>query len=119
MKRSVLTALAFAAAGIAGAASADTRAYVTVQTPQPIYVQPEYRWGPPQYAFDSSEYDHVRHHRHGCRAARWDPNARYMPGQAVWRNGQVYVATEVSRNVYNVNSPPEWTPNYWAPANCG
>ncbi|HXD41505.1 MAG TPA: hypothetical protein VN649_13125 [Ramlibacter sp.] len=56
--------------------------------------------------------------RSGCRAPAWDPNARYMPGQRVWRNGYLFVATRLSASVWNVNSPPEWTPNYWAPAGC-
>ena len=34
------------------------------------------------------------------------------------RNGQVYTATAVSATVWNVNSPPEWTPSYWTPASC-
>ena len=54
-----------------------------------------------------------------CDAPRWDPNVRYLPGQAVWRRGRLYVATDVSASVFNVNSPPEWTPNYWVPARCG
>jgi len=54
-----------------------------------------------------------------CDAPRWDPNVRYLPGQAVWRKGRLYVATDVSASVFNVNSPPEWTPNYWVRARCG
>jgi hypothetical protein len=30
----------------------------------------------------------------------------------------MYVATRLSASVWNVNSPPEWTPNYWRPARC-
>jgi hypothetical protein len=41
-----------------------------------------------------------------------------MPGDRVTRMGTVYVATPVSANVWNVNSPPEWTPNYWASGSC-
>lgn len=63
-------------------------------------------------------YQRERDWRAGCRAPAWDPNARYMPGQTVWRNGYLFVATRLSASVWNVNSPPEWTPNYWAPAAC-
>ena len=109
MKRTVLGAIAFAtlAAGAMGAtgANAQTRGY---------YV--ERRDGPPVYAYQTDEYD--AHHRHRCEAPQWDPNHRYLPGETVRRKGEVYVATETSRHVYNVNSPPEWTPNYWAPARC-
>jgi hypothetical protein len=106
MKRTVLGAIAFAtlAAGATMSASAQTRGY---------YVERNY--GPPVYAYQSREFDP---HEHRCDAARWDPNHRYMPGETVRRKGEVYVATETSRHVYNVNSPPEWTPNYWAPARC-
>jgi hypothetical protein len=72
--------------------------------------------GPPDGYGEYSEYDHGR--RHDCRAERWDPERRYFPGQAVWRKGRLYVARGVSRSVYNVNSPPEWTPDYWARARC-
>jgi hypothetical protein len=68
------------------------------------------RYGEPGWRHDRGRRD--------CRAPRWDPNQRYMPGQAVWRNGKFYVATDVSADVYNVNSPPEWTPNYWVQARC-
>ncbi len=56
--------------------------------------------------------------RHLCGAQRWDPQVRYAPGEVVRRHGDVYVATRASAHVWNVNSPPEWTPNYWAPAHC-
>ena len=106
MKRTILGAIAFAtlAAGTM-TANAQTRGY---------YV--ERRDGPPVYAYqESREYD-AHHNR--CDARQWDPNHRYLPGETVRRKGEVYVATETSRHVYNVNSPPEWTPNYWAPARC-
>jgi hypothetical protein len=73
------------------------------------------------YAYGEAgpDRDWYREHRsQDCRAARWDPNHRYMPGEMVRREGRVYMATDVSRRVYNVNSPPEWTPNYWAPVRC-
>ena len=112
MNRSVLYALS-AAAALGASMSAQAQAYVTVQPAPQVYVERHY--GPPLYAYDSREYDHVRHQ---CDAHRWDPNHRYLPGEVARRNGEVYVATEASRHVYNVNSPPEWTPNYWAPARC-
>ena len=108
MKRTVICALAVAAAA-AGAsmnAAADTRAYIAVNPAPPVYYERHY--GPPAYAYEAPR----------CDAPRWDPNRRYFPGQVVRRKGEVYVATEASRHVYNVNSPPEWTPNYWAPARC-
>ena len=113
MKRPVLCALAIvaAAAGASMTASAQERAYVQVNPPIVL----ERHYGPPVYAYESREYNPYWHR---CDAARWDPNRRYMPGEAVRRKGEVYVATEASRHVYNVNSPPEWTPNYWAPASC-
>jgi hypothetical protein len=116
MKQHVLCTLAIAAAaaGASMTASADTRAYVAVNPAPPVYVERHY--GPPAYAYESREYD--QHWQRSCDAPRWDPNHRYMPGESVRRKGEVYVATETSRHVYNVNSPPEWTPNYWAPARC-
>ena|SRR5438105_2494844 len=119
MKRSVhaITAAALLAAGAAGfasSASAQTSVYLQAGPP-PVYVTPP-RAYPRYYAYESHEYDHFA--RHACRASGWDPNARYMPGDAVWRNGHLYVATDVSARVWNVNSPPEWTPNYWVRARC-
>ena len=64
-------------------------------------------------------YAQGRHERDRCGAPRWDPSVRYLPGQVVWRHGELWVARGVSARVYNENSPPEWTPNYWAPAVCG
>jgi hypothetical protein len=104
--------LAVCAALSASTASAATTLVVRSAPQPPAYVLQ----GPPVYAYEGREYDHFAH-RH-CAAQRWDPNARYAPGQAVWRNGRLYVATEESAHVWNVNSPPEWTPNYWAPARC-
>jgi hypothetical protein len=115
MKSSVHTitaaALLAAAGGFVSSASADTSLYVQTD-PRPVYVMPS----PRVYAYDGRDYN--RFARHGCEAQAWDPNARYMPGQTVWRNGHLYVATEESAHVWNVNSPPEWTPNYWARARC-
>ena len=53
-----------------------------------------------------------------CRAPRWDPHVRYMPGQVVRRQGALFVAKPISARVWNENSPPEWTPRYWAAAEC-
>ena len=75
-----------------------------VVTQAPIYVQ-----SPPQY---------VQADWNTCGAPGWDPNVRYMPGQVVRRQGNLYIATDVSAAVWNVNSPPEWTPSYWVPAVC-
>jgi hypothetical protein len=107
--------IAMAATAVATAA---VGASAQVRVERYVYEQPRY------YAQGEVGPDYYRepgwrnHDRRDCRAARWDPNQRYMPGQAVWRNGKLYVATDVSANVYNVNSPPEWTPNYWAQVNC-
>ena len=108
MKRSMLCALAVAAAagGASMSASAQSGDY------ERHY---ERSYGPPVVAYQSREHDP---HFRSCDAQRWDPNHRYMPGETVSRKGEVYIATETSRHVYNVNSPPEWTPNYWAPARC-
>lgn len=54
----------------------------------------------------------------GCSAPRWHPRVRYMPGQVVWRKGELFVARGISARVWNENSPPEWTPRYWTPAVC-
>ncbi|NUO73024.1 MAG: hypothetical protein HOQ10_09950 [Frateuria sp.] len=43
---------------------------------------------------------------------------RYMGGAKVMRLGQAYTATTLSNSVWNVNSPPEWTPSYWSKATC-
>jgi hypothetical protein len=104
-------AAAAALAGIAAPASADTSLYVQAGPP-PVYVMPS----PRVYAYDGNDYN--RFSRHGCEAPRWDPNRRYFPGQSVWRQGKLYVATEESAHVWNVNSPPEWTPSYWVRARC-
>jgi chitodextrinase len=53
-----------------------------------------------------------------CSAPEWGSTTRYMPGDRVTRLGTLYVARDVSASVWNVNSPPEWTPDYWATATC-
>ncbi|HXD42283.1 MAG TPA: galactose oxidase-like domain-containing protein [Ramlibacter sp.] len=49
---------------------------------------------------------------------QWDATIRYMPGNKVTRLGKFYVALPISATVWNVNSPPEWTPSYWAVTTC-
>lgn len=126
LSRILMPALAAAALGGATVATAATDVYLSVQLPvrtaAPDYVYdgaPSYRedWRRGDRRYDDRRYDR-RTERRACRAAAWDANARYWPGQRVWRNGEVYVATGLSASVWNVNSPPEWTPNYWSPANC-
>jgi hypothetical protein len=109
-------------ATVLGAAAAGASAQA-VRVERYVYEQPRVIEQPRYYAqgevheYYEPGYRH-EHRRYDCRAPRWDPNARYMPGQTVWRNGKLYAATDVSANVYNVNSPPEWTPNYWVQVRC-
>jgi hypothetical protein len=128
--------LAIGTVGAAAVASASTAVHLAVGVPAataaPLYVYPEASYVPsartvhmpPQVVYDEphsshdSRYEHERNWRSGCRAPGWDPNARYMPGQRVWHNGYLFVATPLSASVWNVNSPPEWTPSYWAPVRC-
>ncbi|WP_427913162.1 hypothetical protein ACPWT1_21485 [Ramlibacter sp. MMS24-I3-19] len=77
-----------------------------VVTQVPVYVQ-----APPQPQYVQAGWN-------TCGAPQWDPNVRYMPGQVVVRQGNLYIATDESAAVWNVNSPPEWTPNYWVQAVC-
>ncbi len=111
--KSILTTAALAAAtwGVAGAANAGT--YMPVQQYGPV--QP---WQG-ERGDNYDRYGHDRYAQHeACRAPRWEPERRYMPGDTVWRKGELYQARGVSARVYNVNSPPEWTPNYWIPVRC-
>jgi hypothetical protein len=116
--RSILSsaAVVLAVLGAAGGASAgpyrDAHANSWHQSPSVVTVPP------PAYAQYDSEERRGDRSRRACRVERWDPQVRYMPGEAVRRHGQLYVATRISARVWNVNSPPEWTPNYWAPAHC-
>lgn len=134
LSRLALTAFAIAAAGGAAAAHAATDVHVSVVTAAPVVVtravpvhapapQIVYRQPTPVYdappAYDEDwRQDRERAWRRACRAPRWDPNARYMPGERVWRHGTMYVATRRSAAVWNVNSPPEWTPEYWRATDC-
>ncbi|HXE47233.1 MAG TPA: hypothetical protein VN663_02620 [Ramlibacter sp.] len=116
IKSSIVAALlAIGTLGVAAVANASTNA--------PLYAAPARALVPAQVAYDAPyaydwRHEHGRTWRSGCRAPAWDPNARYMPGQTVWHNGYLYVATGLSASVWNVNSPPEWTPSYWVPAAC-
>jgi hypothetical protein len=124
-----MSLVAIGALGAAATASAAPAVYAVSGSPAPVYVQwhrddPYVRRDEDRRDYYAQE-DHERWERHhdrdwreSCRAPRWDPYVRYMPGQAVWRNGKLYVATDVSSRVYNENSPPELTPNYWAHATC-
>jgi hypothetical protein len=49
---------------------------------------------------------------------QWVGTVRYMPGDKVTRLGKYYVAKPISATVWNQNSPPEWTPDYWAVTTC-
>ncbi len=145
LSRFLVPAVAAAALGGATAASAASNVYLSVDLPvrvaAPAYVydatpdRGEWRHDDRRYddrryddrRYDDRRYDDRRYdgrrydrraERRACAATAWNPNARYWPGQRVWRNGEVYVATGVSASVWNVNSPPEWTPNYWVPAHC-
>ena len=128
------TLLAIGMLGAGAAANASTNVYLsvgaapvhvrpaTVYLPQPRVVQvapqPVYTAG---YGYEGryeGGYEQERPWQASCSAPRWDPNARYMPGQTVWRHHTLYAARRVSASVWNVNSPPEWTPNYWAAVSC-
>jgi hypothetical protein len=134
--RIVAAVLAIGTIGAAAVANASTAVHLSVGVPvataAPAYVYPAASYAPlprpvhrPQVVYDEPHsysqdwrYEHDRNWRSGCRAPGWDPNARYMPGQRVWHNGYLFVATPLSASVWNVNSPPEWTPSYWAPVRC-
>ena len=106
--------LAMAAAALATVAAG---ASAQVRVDRYVYEQPRYYAQGEVHEYYEPGYRH-EHRRYDCNAPRWDPNARYMPGQTVRRNGKLYAATDVSASVYNVNSPPEWTPNYWVQVRC-
>jgi hypothetical protein len=48
----------------------------------------------------------------------WNATTRYLPGDRVTRLGKYYVALPISATAWNQNSPPEWTPSYWALTPC-
>lgn len=121
LARVLVTAVAAATLGGATLAHATTDVSLSVQLPvrtaAPAYVYDAAPGYGGDWRLDDRRHDR-RAERRACRAARWDPEARYWPGERVWRKGEVYVATRLSASVWNVNSPPEWTPSYWAPAHC-
>jgi hypothetical protein len=128
------TLLAIGALGAAAGAHAGTSIHVSIGTPhahtpvhvqqQPVVVPVVHGGHAPVYEVYDSPREHARERHYArdaarCGAPRWDPDLRYMPGQAVWRKGELFVARRVSASVWNVNSPPEWTPQYWVEAQCG
>ena len=127
--RNILTGatVALGTLAAAGAANAQPDAHVGIHissgpqyqyaprpyvAPAPVYI---YNDRPQRYAYNDDRGD--RRDRR-CGAERWNPNVRYMPGDVVWRNGELYQARRISAEVFNENSPPEWTPNYWRPTRC-
>jgi len=48
----------------------------------------------------------------------WLPDVRYVGGEKVTRLGKYYIAKVVGDSVWNVNSAPEWTPQFWDPTTC-
>ena len=123
-QRIATTVLALGALG-AGAAAHAGDLHVAVRVQQPAQVQPVPV--PVHQVYPGHEgYEAPRGYRQAqqnwggsdCRAPRWNPDVRYMPGQVVRRHGDLYVARRVSARVWNENSPPEWTPQYWAYAEC-
>lgn len=86
------------------------------EQPAPVYVVPARP--APVYSYGGWQREPQQAWRDSCGAGRWNPNVRYMPGDAVWRHGQLFLARRVSAHVWNQNSPPEWTPNFWRPARC-
>ena len=127
--RTNLTLCAVALGALGAAAPANARHHHDVQTyvvqaapvyvPQPVYVPRPVYVDRPVYVTDSEVRGWIGDGRSStCAAPRWDPQVRYAPGEVVWRRGSLYIAARVSAHVWNVNSPPEWTPNYWLPARC-
>jgi hypothetical protein len=113
--KSIVTAAALGAATLGAVGTANAREY---------YAPPVQSWQQQRYAYDDNRYDRFDHDgpramsRDVCRAPRWNPQERYMPGDTVRRHGEVYRATRYSARVWNVNSPPEWTPNLWMEVRC-
>ena len=115
---SALAALVLGAAASAKAGDVHVSVGVTLPHATPVPMQPVHM--PVHEVYDDAPrgYRQARDWDAGCRAPRWDPHVRYMPGQLVRRHGNLFVARRVSARVWNVNSPPEWTPQYWAWAEC-
>jgi hypothetical protein len=126
MNRSIQSKILIAVAATAAlaatsAASASTQVYLSIGVPAfaaaPTRVaHPVYEAAP--RSGGQWRDDQERAWRRACRAAPWEPDARYLPGDTVRRHGTVYVASRLSASVWNVNSPPEWTPNYWVATDC-
>ena len=142
MKRSsksriVIAVMAAAALGASAGVQASTSVHISVSLPAahpaPVHMQRQPAYTPavqpvhlPAHAVYGSPGGYEEHHYRGghggaaaCGAPRWHPHMRYMPGQVVWRKGELWVARRSSARVWNENSPPEWTPRLWAPAVCG
>lgn len=123
--------LAAGTLGAFGGAHAATSVHISVGLPGPAVhavpvhphaVHPVHAPSQPVYVPAPVHVQGHRHDGHGwdsaCRAPRWNPHVRYMPGQVVRRHGELFVARGISARVWNENSPPEWTPRYWAAAQC-
>lgn len=106
--KSIVTAAVLVGSTLGAMTAANAQEYVPAQP-----------WHP-QHAYDYDRYGRVdRYAQHdACRAPRWDARMRYLPGDTVWRRGELYQARGISGRVYNVNSPPEWTPQYWVGVRC-
>lgn len=108
----------------AGAAHARPDVHVSIQVhgQAPVHraAQPVYVPAPQPVHLPAPQALHGAVHGPAqCHAPRWNPHVRYMPGQVVRRHGDLWVARRISARVWNENSPPEWTPQYWSPAVCG
>ena len=125
--RNMLTCAAVALGTLAaGAAHAQPDGHIGIY----FGTAPQYEYGPrpypgsaPVYIYNERPQRYAYNDRwdrrdRRCGAEPWNPNVRYMPGAVVWRKGELYQARRISSQVYNENSPPEWTPNYWRPVDC-
>ena len=112
--------LALGALGFAAGASAGSTVYFapgqSAYAPPPMYVQERGIAVGEPYTGRYDRYERDRGDR--CGAARWNPQVRYLPGNLARLHGKVYAATRVSARVYNVNSPPDVTPEYWVRVRC-
>ena len=113
--------LALGALLAAAGAQASTSVHVSIGVPAapvavPVHQVYEVQPAAPFHAYDGGH--RYEREQASCGAPRWNGRTRYMPGDVVWRKGDLFVARRVSARVWNVNSPPEWTPQYWSPAVC-
>ena len=53
-----------------------------------------------------------------CAFPTWNGTTRYMSGDKVMHQSIAYVALPISNTVWNVNSAPHWTPQYWSKTGC-